>query len=88
MFATVGLGSAADEDIWRYARRQGLILVSKDGDFHQRSFLLGPPPKFVWLRVGNCTTAEIESLLRGRAAQIAAFLSDDAAAVLILDRLA
>jgi predicted nuclease of predicted toxin-antitoxin system len=56
----VDLGSAADGDIWTYAGGQGFVLVSKDGDFHQRSFLLGPPPKFVWLRVGNCTTDEIE----------------------------
>jgi len=48
---------------------------------------LGPPPKFVWIRVGNCTTDEIETLFRRRAAQIASFVDDEATAVLVLDRI-
>ncbi|MFN2406960.1 MAG: hypothetical protein ABR594_12965 [Pyrinomonadaceae bacterium] len=27
--------------------------MSKDSDMHQRSFLLGAPPKVVWVRLGN-----------------------------------
>jgi predicted nuclease of predicted toxin-antitoxin system len=33
--------------------------VSKDTDFHQRSFLFGGPPKVVWIRLGNCSTEDI-----------------------------
>ena len=46
----VGLSSASDEEVWQFAREEGLTLVSKDSDFHQMSFLRGFPPKVVWIR--------------------------------------
>ena len=60
----VRLAEAGDEEIWRYAREQALVIISKDSDFRQRSFLQGPPPKIVWVRLGNCTTADVERVLR------------------------
>ena len=42
----VGLKEAGDLIVWEYARNNGLV-VSKDSDFHQRSFLYGYPPKVV-----------------------------------------
>ncbi|MGH9875040.1 MAG: DUF5615 family PIN-like protein [Pyrinomonadaceae bacterium] len=52
-------------------------MVSKDSDFQQRSLLHGAPPKFIWLRVGNCTTERIERLLRGYSAAIHTFDLDE-----------
>ena len=46
----VGLARAADDLVWMHARDNGLTIVSKDADFHQRSFLFGAPPKVIWLR--------------------------------------
>jgi predicted nuclease of predicted toxin-antitoxin system len=43
----VGLSEATDEAVWRHAVEQGLTIVTKDADFHQRSFLFGHPPKVV-----------------------------------------
>lgn len=60
----VGLRDADDSAIWDYARLHGLTIVSKDSDFQQRSLLYGSPPKFIWLRVGNCPVKTIEELLR------------------------
>ena len=48
-----GLEQANDADVWEYAKHHGLTIVTKDSDFHQLSFLYGPPPKVVWLRMGN-----------------------------------
>jgi predicted nuclease of predicted toxin-antitoxin system len=53
-------------------------------DFHQRAVLHGPPPKVVWIRLGNCTTKKIETLLRMRAADVKAFGEDKGAALLAL----
>ena len=50
----------------------------------QRCFLHGPPPKVVWIRLGNCTTANIEALLRTRAADVEALGADEGAALLVL----
>ena len=41
----VGLKSADDPLVWQYAKENHLIIVSKDSDLHQRSFVLGHPPK-------------------------------------------
>ncbi len=38
--------------------------MTKDADFGELSTLRGFPPKVIWLRLGNCTTAQIEGLLR------------------------
>jgi predicted nuclease of predicted toxin-antitoxin system len=82
---TVGLASADDESVWAYAETHRFATVSKDGDFHQRSLLLGAPPKVVWLRLGNCTTSEIEDVLRRRNAEIIEFIGDDEASLLVID---
>jgi predicted nuclease of predicted toxin-antitoxin system len=49
----VGLLGASDFAIWQHARENGLVLVSKDEDFHRLSVLFGPPPNVIWLRLGN-----------------------------------
>jgi len=59
----VDLDQATDKEVWDYARTHGFTIVSKDSDFRQLAFLLGPPPKAVWLRAGNATTVEILTLL-------------------------
>ena len=43
----VGLDRATDGPVWEYAKANALVIVSKDSDFHQRSFLHGHPPKVV-----------------------------------------
>ncbi len=70
---SVGLGAANDEQVWSYAAREGLAIVSKDTDFHQRSFLFGGPPKVIWIRLGNCSTDDIARLLRQHHADLLAF---------------
>lgn len=80
----IGLARASDAAIWAYARDHGLAILSKDSDFHQVSFLRGPPPKVIWIRQGNCSTADIEALLRSRRSEILAFGVDEAAAFLAL----
>lgn len=80
----VGLQAADDDTVWAYAAEHGFVIVSKDADFHQRSFVLGPPPKVVWIRRGNCSTAEIEEILRSRQADLLAFELDEHGAFLAL----
>jgi len=58
----LGLARADDSSIWEYARENGFTIVSKDADFPERGVLLGSPPKVVWIRRGNCSTAEIAGI--------------------------
>ncbi len=69
----VGLRDVGDSEIWKFAGAHGFTLVSKDSDFQQRSLLYGPPPKFIWVRLGNCPLALVHELLRRHVAAIVAF---------------
>ncbi len=80
----VGLKESEDPVVWEYAKPQGLMIVSKDADFHQRSFVLRFPPKVMWVRLGNCTTAKVEQVIRKNFDSIKAFAEDEEAAFLIL----
>ena len=80
----VNLRDADDSDIWDYAKANGYAIVSKDSDFQQRSLLHGAPPKFIWLRVGNCTVKRTEDLLRSYSAAIHTFDLDNSKSHLML----
>jgi predicted nuclease of predicted toxin-antitoxin system len=60
----LGLGTAFDREIWACAQQNDLIIVTKDADYTELGALLGFPPKVVWIRRGNCSTREIEQMLR------------------------
>lgn len=80
----VGLKEANDPVVWDYAKQQSFMIVSKDADFHQRSFVFGFPPKVVWVQLGNCTTAEVEQVIRKNLVAIKDFYEDAEAAFLVL----
>jgi predicted nuclease of predicted toxin-antitoxin system len=80
----VGLSGASDSRIWEHARENGFVIVSKDDDFRQRSFLEGAPPKVVWLQVGNAGTALIAGLLREQAQRLRGFEQEQESALLIV----
>ena len=80
----VGLEAASDDEVWRYARDSGRGLVSKDSDFQELVSLRGPPPKLIWLCVGNCTTSEVEALMRSACNLIKAFARSPDEDVLVL----
>ena len=61
-----------------------LIIVSKDSDFYQRSLLFGHPPKVIWLRRGNCSTAAVEAILRMHFRDVKDFHEDAYESFLIL----
>ena len=77
-------GGASDRDVWELARGHDCILVTKDSDFHRLSMLHGAPPKVVWLRIGNCATADIARLLTTHAEDIREFDSQSESTVLEL----
>jgi predicted nuclease of predicted toxin-antitoxin system len=59
-------------------------LIAKDEDFHRLSVLHGPPPKVIWIRLGNCATSDVVRLLRFRFDQITAFVEHEDSAFLAL----
>ena len=79
-----GLLGASDLAIWQHARQDELVIVSKDEDFHRLSVMFGPPPKVIWVRLGNCSTDDVIRLLRDRREEIEAFLQHEEAGFLSL----
>jgi len=81
----VGLKGKSDRAIWEYARQNDFIIASKDNDFRQRSFLFGPPPKVIWLAVGNAGTEAIAKLLAEEVQTVREFLAQPEEGLLILE---
>ncbi len=79
-----GFKGATDEEIWEYAKARDFVIVSKDSDFYQRSLLHGPPPKLVWLRLGNCTRDDLAELITTHEQHIRLFQAAAAESVLVL----
>lgn len=58
----LGLHRASDAVIWRYARDQDAVVVTKDEDF---ALMRGRTdgPQVLWLRVGNATNRVLRARL-------------------------
>ena len=73
----------SDTSVWEYARVNGCVIVSKDNDFRQRAFVLGPPPKVIWLNIGNARTSAVVALLTANLERIERFCDDPFEGLLI-----
>lgn len=78
------LDTADDYLVWEYARKNKFVIVTKDSDFSELSLLRGFPPKVIWIRIGNCKTDEIESLIRSHTKEIENFNNESSLGILIL----
>ena len=59
----LGLGQVDDRDLWEMAVIENRIIVSKDEDFFLFATRPGDPLKVLWLRIGNCRTKTLLSVL-------------------------
>lgn len=80
----IELGSGSDDIVWSFAKKENLIIVTKDADFSERIFFYGFPPKVIWIRRGNCSTNIIESLLRKHYQEILNLSQDKETGTLII----
>lgn len=74
-----------DTIIWDFAKLHDYIIVSKDNDFRQRSFLHGTPPKVIWLSVGNNGTQVIKDLILYNTQKIHNFCTSKEEGLLVLE---
>jgi predicted nuclease of predicted toxin-antitoxin system len=83
---SLGLGGVSDDLVWDYAKQHEFTIVSKDSDFFDRSTVSGAPPKVIWVRLGNCSTREMERVLRSKAQAVRRFIEDGQETCLRLGR--
>ncbi len=55
----IGLATASDLDICRYADSQNRVIISKDQDFLYLANRPGATTRFLWVRLGNCRTTAL-----------------------------
>jgi predicted nuclease of predicted toxin-antitoxin system len=72
--ATVLGASPTDTQVWEYARREALVIVTKDADFSGRIILHAPPPWVVHLRFGNLRRQAFHARLARAWPQVEALL--------------
>jgi len=80
----VGMKATSDPIVWDYAKDNDLMIVSKDADMHDLSLVVGNPPKVIWLRLGNCSTLQVETVLRRDFNAIKLFYEDKSLSLLAL----
>ena len=69
-----GLRDAEDETIFRAARADNVILLTKDKDFADLVERHGPPPAVIWLRCGNTSEARLKEILSHHLENALAFI--------------
>lgn len=75
---------AKDMEIWEYAKKKKMIIVTNDEDFLHLAGTKGFPPKIILLRVGNQGRKYIEQLLINMKPQITLFVNSKEYGVLEL----
>ncbi len=80
----VGMKATDDPIVWGYAKDNDFMIVSKDADMHDLSLVFGNPPKVIWIRLGNCSTRQVEELLRRDSHVIKLFYQDENVSLLVL----
>jgi len=78
-----GLDRADDTAVWDFARLQNLVIVTKDADFQERSLIAGAPPKVIWIRRGNCSTSDIQTILRRHSDEALQLMQGDEVALVL-----
>lgn len=59
----LGLRDAEDLDIFEAAKSQGVIFITKDGDFVELVNRFKSPPQIIWLTCGNTSNARLKEIL-------------------------
>jgi predicted nuclease of predicted toxin-antitoxin system len=71
-------------DIYPDSNHLYLLGLDQDSDFNELLILKGFPPKVIWIRLGNCSTKTIESLLRDNYEAILSFEGDQNLGIIAL----
>jgi predicted nuclease of predicted toxin-antitoxin system len=85
-FSAVGR-NPSDTQIWEFARKNDLAIVSKDADFSERIMVSSPPPRVVHLRFGNLRSNDYHAFLARRWPQIESLLRTNKLVTVYADRL-
>jgi len=66
----LGLESASDQVIWLRAKQDGYVVVTRDADFQELSFVWAAAPKVIRLRTPNLNRMAVLKMLLDHKAEI------------------
>ncbi len=72
-----------DSQIAKIALDENRIIVTKDSDFPDSFFLKGPPPRLVYLRLGNVRNRGLSAFSEVRWALIEGLLAEDSGMIVV-----
>jgi len=75
---------AKDTEIWNYAQKHEMLIVTNDEDFLHLSTVKGFPPKVLLLRIGNQSRKIVEQILIHAMEQIKSFIESSEYGILEL----
>lgn len=79
----LGYRDASDDAIYAAARDAGAVVLTKDRDFPDLLDRYGPPPRVIWVTMGNTTNARMREVL-GRLLPVALGLLEQGEALVEL----
>jgi predicted nuclease of predicted toxin-antitoxin system len=62
----LGLRDADDLQIFKAARKESAIVMTKDSDFPDLLDRFGPPPQVIWITCGNTSNANLRKILSAK----------------------
>lgn len=71
-----GMGQSGDAEIWETCLKEERVLISKDEDFFILATRPGDSGRLLWLRIGNCRTKDLLTMLNCRWAAIKAAFAE------------
>jgi predicted nuclease of predicted toxin-antitoxin system len=60
---SLGLSDKGDHDIYKYAKVNAYVIMSKDADFLGLLEEFGSPPNLIWVTCGNTSNAAMREIL-------------------------
>ena len=74
----LSLRDASDSVIFKAAQKKtNITLITKDEDFCNLLRVLGPPPKIIWLTIGNCPNDTMKKILQKELPVALSFLQEN-----------
>ncbi len=72
-------------EIFRYAKENGYVIMSKDGDFLRKIEEFGTPPSLIWITCGNTSNEKLREILGKTLQDVLDMLEDGESVVEISD---
>lgn len=73
----LSLEQSSDMELWRFAKEQNYVIVTRDADFQEIAMVHGHPPSIIWLKTDNPSKAVTLKLLLDYREQIVQALEVD-----------